>query len=482
MSQFFNEITDNVVSNSFNGIGTAFLEDTPPLNSFLGNRYSRNNISNVPIDIPPLRESYSSALFTGAGLNVQTYQDYEKVIQGSIYEDNIINSTPIGFMQDKNYGEKIVFRNNIFSNLVNKGVEWLIPVQNIFDEGNIVNVLPQFNLTAVNESDVKIICRYTVINKGGINYYPDSQRECFSWNKDGSGSITIAPFDVDEDEIGQITIDPIEGVSISENSLSWQGLAPGVYPIKVYASDGKEIGLKVITLYVGDYFDFNLIDYEFIQEGEGASLVFTLIDTSFSTANTLKVSSVDGSSFKVEPRLPWAIHDGLTIEQARQQDGLEDVLLIESSSSFAKVIPEGMSATLSDNAVVSFFEEDVGYGYEVKLKLKQNESNYYEFYDYYKTSWGGELRGNFSTSIIRKIVNNQVVQTVYAPIATLAANQQVSFEKYGSVLRVKFGGEVLEMYDSDPLEISTYELDLVNAPKVDNLFFAKDVVVPEEYI
>ena len=154
------------------------------------------------------------------------------------------------------------------------------------------------------------------------------------------------------------------------------------------------------------------------------------------------------------------------------------VLVLRPVNEAVSIRPSAAHA-LGTDAILSFVKNHHhGAASYVKVRIKENDSNYYEFFDHVDVS------NEFQVRRISKIVGGNEVRTVHA-LAAHNWESPIVFEKNGKRIRVTGWGDSIELYDSQPLRIRDWEI-VFASPKVgrdsfleqyayatiDNLYFA----------
>jgi len=327
-----------------------------------------------------------------------------------------------------------------------------------------VNVLPQLNI-------VDATATYRLKFKVPWARWTDAEleKDYYIWSRTGNGSMIIEAVDVDGNTISPISIRARASISMNGSNISWQDLEEGLHVIRLEVGDGKGIGNRRIYLFVGEYDDFENInsvvnnnrvgqDQSYLVRTSSAEYVTSVADI-FCEKETdwphyHKVEGVDSSLYSNRLTI-WPLNEEVSIR------GNTDSLL-------------------SSNAILSFVKNHHrSVRSYVKLRLKQDEDCYYEFYDHVGIPRHFEIRR------ISKIVDGNEVKVV-SRLAAHNWESPIIFEKKDKVIKITGWGDSIEMQDSQPLDIRDWEilfvyLDVGNDgvsekyayATIDNVYFVK---------
>ncbi|MFW9877781.1 MAG: hypothetical protein ACFFG0_32260, partial [Candidatus Thorarchaeota archaeon] len=444
VANYFQEYIDNTVNNSILSLVT-MVESTGDATSSLGAVY-RNNIfinSNIERPYRTEREPFSAmGISTSRNLNAAP----GTIDIATIYEKNIVNYALRGFYTERNFADWLVLRNNSYSNISQQAIEIVDPVEDIYIGESIVNTLPYIDIVDAT-SGVDYRC---VMKEGPL------QTSCYVWSKYSSASVNISITDYENDSITSVSASGNSDIVPSGDQyiLSWN-LSEGFHEIKIFASDGKENRIKTFYLFVGEYDPFDIVSFSNCTSGCGYEIQTPI--SNYTTNTTIIFNDSHYHNVNIA-NSGNPIYSGLL----RIRPIREEVILREEANN-----------SLKQNAIISFVK-DIGmsYGSYIRIRLLQDENNYYEFYDDVGITDDRYYSPYLKQREIIKVVNGDKENPALR-VEEIAAHNFMTpmiFEKKGNVVRAMLIDGYLELNDTDPLYISNWEILVANRPDIGDTF------------
>lgn len=462
---YFNEVRDNEIVGTLGGIVTNVTEGERHGIHAIGNLYRGNVISEMNRRLPQFK--YRGP-YCALGIVPWSVRHQDEVLPGvdaiigPIYESNSACCTRSGFVLNKPFADWAVLRDNTLGHGITFGLNIDSSV-NRFTDRNEVNTLPQIHIVAAAVPyRVQFKLPWVTWTDGEI------EQDYYLWSRTGQGSMTVQADDADGDVLSDIELRSGPGIHLAGNQVTWKDLAVGLHVLTFTATDGKGVGERQVNLLVGGYEDFEALT-SITRDGAAGpneSYHIETVSGSYTTAVTELFNEDDPS---------WAHY--------HRVDDPDDTtytrrLRIRPVNEAISLRPDAVYA-LSANAILSFVKNH-HHGAEsyVKIRLKRDEGNYYEFYDHI------DVPRRFQLRRISKIVNGVEVKTIQA-FAAHNWESPVIFQKNGTTVRLSGWGDTIELDDPQPLDVADWEI-IVASPAVgadsfleeyayatiDNLYFA----------
>ncbi len=469
---YFNEVIDNTIIDVLGGVVTNVSEGERNGIHAIGNVYRGNVIRDMNNHLPQFK--YSGP-FAALGIVPWSVRHQDEVLPGSsaivgqIYESNSACCARTGFILNKPFADWTVLRNNTLGHGIISGLD-IDPAVVYFADRNEINTLPQIHI-------VSATVPYRFQFKLPWVTWTDGElaQDYYLWSRTGQGSMTVQVHDVDGDPVSGIELRSGPGIHLADDQVVWDDLDVGLHVITLTASDGKGVGERRVRLFVGGYEDFEALT-SIVRNG------------SVGHNEAYHVETVSGSYSTSVTDL--FVEDNVTWPHYHRVDDLDDTsysrrLRIRPVNEEVSLRPHTTHA-LSSNAILSFVKNHHhGADSYVKIRLKHDEANYYEFYDHLDVPHRFQLRR------ISKIVDGAEVKTVQA-FAAHGWESPVIFQKNGTTIRLAGWGDTIELDDPQPMEVGDWEIIFASPAvgmdtfleeyayaTVDNLYFAtgEDLVV-----
>ena len=448
---YFNEVCGNEIVGALGGIVTNVYDGQKVWLNALGNLYRQNTIRHMDCGLPQFRtRGYYSAL--GIVPWSVRYRDLvgaePQAAIGYIYERNNVDSSRHAFLVDKAVADWVVVRENHLGDAKLSAVEIDEAVTHV-TESNSANSLPRIHLVDATDP-------YRTTFELPWTTWIDAPSHCaaYVWSRDGAGSLAVEVTDEDGDQITGVSIEAAPGIEMDDRTVFWHGLRDGLHVVEARAGDGRGVGTRTVYLFVGAYDDFEEITSVGGNGGTAGGQLFTVHSesASYTSAVTELFNGAGGNwphYHRVEPKTDPPFGTQLAVWPIN-----EEVSLRGSGD-----------GTASSRAVLSFVKNHyTAAGSYVKLRLKQDETTYYEFYDHVN------IPTRFETRKITKVVDGAVVAMVEA-FAAHEWESPIIMEKQDSIIRVTGWGDSMEMHDAQPLDISGWEILLASSAVGHDSFF-----------
>ena len=462
---YFNEVRDNEIVETLGGIVTNVTEGERHGIHAIGNLYRGNVIRDMNRRLPQFK--YRGP-YSALGIVPWSVRHQDEVSPGSgavvgqIYESNSACCVRNGFVLNQPFADWTVLRGNTLGHGITSGLD-IDPTVVCFADRNEINALPEIRIvTATVPYRGQFKLPWVTWTEGEID------QDYYLWSRTGQGSMTVRVEDSDEDLLSGIELHSGPGIRLAENQVMWEDLDIGLHIITLTAADGKGVGERRICLFVGGYDDFEAVT-SIVRNGmtgRNESYHIVTVSGAYTTTVTQLFNEQDSS-----------------VAHYHRVDDPDDAtytqrLRIRPVNEEVSLRPDAVRA-LSPNAILSFVKNH-HHGAEsyVKMRLKRDETNYYEFYDHI------DVPRRFQLRRVSKIVNGAEVKTVHA-FAAHNWESPVIFQKSGTTIRVSGWGDTIELDDPQPLDVGTWEI-IVASPAVgtdsfleeyayatiDNLYFA----------
>ncbi|MBF0593350.1 MAG: hypothetical protein HQL22_00115 [Candidatus Omnitrophica bacterium] len=460
---FFNEIVGNEIIGAIRGL-TTIVYKVPYSSQVLGNVYRRNYIHDMDLDSPfwKRKERYE-------GMGIFLYPDVvnppKDVVIGQIYEGNVLRGIRNAMGTDP-VAQGLVVRNNIFTGVHDGGID-LSASLNLIQENNTVEMLPQVQVTAssaVYKKDFK-----SAIAATGYDHYLHVSRDYYVWSAGSSGTISLSATDPGSGSAPGLTLNSVPGITLNNNTITWTNLAAGYYPLVVSGTGRFGVALQRLHLMVGAYENFEIISSSTSLE-PGVLLKTPQASYASQVTNAYASNGVDPFCNGIDLITKDGLYPGST--QAIK------LIAFNQEVSFTNT---SIDAVRAPDAVLSFVKNAYSSiaGSTLKIRLRLDDQNYYEFKDYLT------YEPYFKIRTLVKVVGGVETMRV-VKVASHKTESPVIFEKRGSLVRFSGWGDSIKFVDPAPMLVKDWELRLAAFPKsdawamryaswisLDNLYFSK---------